>query len=64
MTPSKVLKEYLMDIEDQQRVSDASLNISDSKEIQLIKKAFKSAINLIEFYTKEGIELQNLIKTK
>ena len=53
-----------MDIEDQQRVSDASLNIPDSKEIQLIKKAFKSAINLIEFYTKEGIELQNLIKTK
>ena len=51
-----------MDVEDQYRISLNNLSSQDSKEIEKVVKDFKAAINLIEFYTREGIELQNLIK--
>ena len=62
MSPSKVLREYLMDVEDQYQISLRNKAEEESKEIEKVVKDFKAAINLIEFYTREGIELQNLIK--
>ena len=55
MTPEKVLKDYMQDVRNQQKICLKNNNIEDAENLQIILEDFKISIKVLNFWRKKSL---------
>lgn len=58
MTPEKVLREYMHDVKNQQKICLSHNNIKDAEKLQIIFEDFKASLNLMNYFRSQHKNLK------